>query len=525
MATCWRGKKPFKPAVYRNLVFLLSLCMFLVQVRYAHPQETGNEFEDSRNRTLDEPESPRYETRAEPAFSGARAWDQPLSRGVGQTLTAGLIASGYCLLSNGIVMVFNRFVVDAPWAFPYAGSIRRNFTEPWKWEDLDGFKVNHLGHPLQGMVYFSAGRVTGFGFYGSIFFSAFGSFAWETVGERQRASINDLIITAPTGVSFGEIMYRLYLQAHAAGVPAFLTFLINPTAGVHRLLTGWEPPAVERNLYEFRAYLSAAYAHTTYTLPGSLFSDDRPKQSHSGFFGDVGFRIIYGDPFVQNTWVPFRQFEFFGSFGTDTVNHNDFRLFTDGYLFSFSPLHSETRALSHGLSLFFDFASIGNFDMYFGFINMYSNALGWSVKYRHLFSPNVGWRARAHAGFTFFGASSFYHYTRYGNRREMLNYGYGISLRHLSGFEFGRRARIDVSNFFYFQWTYPGINPALSQGFVWWQFHDFSFSHLVSQRISLGATFSIATERGSFGGDIPSTRKNNWSVRTFVAWNGQSIRN
>jgi len=316
----------------------------------------------------------------------------------------------------------------------------------------------------------------------------------------------------------------LYMQAHAAGVPAFVTFVMNPTLGVHRLLTNWEPPAVQRNLYDLQIYVAAAYSNINYYASGPMLAEDGRQElfSHAGPFLDVGFRVVYGDPFVQGTWVPFRHFELMASFGADIRRHNDFRLFSDGYLFSFSPLHTETRALSTGLSLHFDFVSVGDFSMYYGVINMYSNALAWTVKYRHLFSPGITWRARAHAGFTFFGASSYHDPEERRGQTEMLNYGYGISLKHLSGFEFGRRNRLDIHNFFYFQWTYPGTG-ALSQGFVRWQFHDFTFSHMVSRRMSLGGTFSLATERGSFG-EFPSTRKNHWAVRTFVAWNGQNIR-
>jgi len=499
----WFRHKPLGLSNRRSLVFVLLLCVAMARAGYVYPQDA-----------LDEPE-----------FSQGRAWDEPVSRILGETVVSGLIAAGYCLLSNTIVMSFNRFVVQAPWALPTAQSVRRNFTEAWKWEGSDGFKVNHLGHPMQGMTYFSAGRVMGFGFYGSIFFSAFGSFAWEAFGESQQASINDFYITAPTGLSLGEIMFRLYMQAHAAGVPAFITFIMNPTLGVHRLLTGWEPPEVERNFYDLQVYLAAAYVNINYSVSGPMVQEtERFPISNAGAFADVGFRVIYGDPFVQNTWVPFRHFELLASFGSDMHRHNDFRFFSSGYIFSFSPLHTENRALSTGLSLHFDFASIGDFCMYYGIINLYSNALGWSVKYRHLFSPNFGWRARAHAAFTFFGASSYHNPERSPNR-DLLNYGYGINLKHLSSFEFGRRNRLDVHNFFYFQWSYPGTLTGVpfSQGFVRWQFHDFTFSHMVSQHISLGATFSLATERGSFG-EFPSTRKNHWSVRTFAAWNGRNIR-
>jgi len=442
-----------------------------------------------------------------------RDWDLAAQRGLAGVMRGGFTAFAYCVFKNTLVMYFNGVVIRSHWAFPTPDSIRRNFTQPWKWEDSDGFKVNHLGHPIQGSVYFSAGRVSGFGFWGSAFFSALGSAMWEALHERQHASMNDFLITAPTGLSLGEILYRLYLQADAAGVPRFLTMLFNPAAGVHRIMTGWEPPQVQSNLYDLRLYLSAGYARTEYAYGG------RAEESIAASFGAAGARIAYGDPFAQSTWVPFRSFEFLVSFGSNAYSHNDFRLFSDGFLFAFSPLQSGERSLSHGLSLHFDFASIGAFDMYYAVINMYSNALGWSAKYRRIFSPTAGWRARLHAAFTFFGATSYWHPIE---ETRLLNYGYGASLRHLSSFEFGRRNRIDVGNFVYFLWHIPGTAD-LSRGFVLQQFHDFSLSRLVTRSVSMGAAFSLATERGRFG-EFPSSDKASWSVRTFVAWNGRSIR-
>jgi len=536
--------------VYRKFALTLVLCMFAAQVSYAYNQDTWGEL-DFLQLERDSPFLNSEEGYAEqtlnvtfappPLTYGIRAWDERAPVGLGETLRRGLVAGGYSVMKNTLLMYFNMTFLQSPWTAPTVDTIQRNLGGPsnWQWENKDGFIVNHIGHPFQGSIYFSAGRATGFGFYGSAFFNVFGSVTWEVFHEGLTASINDMLITAPAGMSLGEILFRLYLQGHSAGVPAPLLFIFNPAAGLHRLVTGWEPPAVERNLYEFRAHLGVGYTSVDYSIYSSahpLVPDGRTDVfSDTGLFFDVGLHVIYGDPFVQSTWVPFRHFEFLVSAGTDLMRHTDFRIFSDGYLFSFSPLRTETRALSTGLSLFMDVAIVAGLDHKGGFeqigglyqsgtINMYSNALGWSLKYRHLFSPSVGLRSRLHAGFTFFGASHFYHpvYDPELEQIERANYGYGISLRHLSSLELGRRSRFDINNFVYFQWTFPGIGE-ISRGFVWWQFHDFTFSHLVSQRISLGATFSLAMERGRFEG-FPDTRKNHWSVRAFVAWNGNNIR-
>jgi len=500
-----RKKRIFRSGT--GMAFFLSLCVFLLSARYGYSQDT-----------LDEPE-----------FPGNMAWDDPVSRGLGANLRHGLMACGVSLLSNGVLTLFNAYVTRMPWALPSAASVRRNFTTPWKWEDTDGFLVNHFGHPVQGMIYFGAGRANGFGFYGSIFFAAFGSAAWELFGESQLSSINDFYTTVPAGIVLGEITYRLFLQARAAGIPMPLAFLINPAAGFQSLVTGWEPPRVENNFYDMRVYLAAAFGSTYYSVSGS--GGHAERFFHRGPLADVGFRIVYGDPFVQNTWVPFRHFELATSFGMDLGNHKDFRIFADGYLFSFSPLHTERTSLSTGLSLHMDFASIGQHGITDGTIDMYSSALGWTAKHRQILLPGVGpetiWRTSTHAGFTFFGASKF-HYPAgrprrpdYGDDRlthELNNFGFGFNLKHSSGLEIGRRSRIDVSGFHYVMWPFPGTSE-LTQGFTRWRFFDVSFSHLVSRRISLGTIFSRVRERGSFEG-FPDTRKDHWSVRTFVAWNG-----
>ncbi|MCL2192120.1 MAG: hypothetical protein FWB78_01835 [Treponema sp.] len=96
------------------------MCIFIAQVRYVHSQDISNDLELSQNETRDESDFPLDETLDEPMPPRIRAWDEPVPMGFGETMTSGLIASGYSLLSNTIVMLFNRFVVQASWAFVQA---------------------------------------------------------------------------------------------------------------------------------------------------------------------------------------------------------------------------------------------------------------------------------------------------------------------------------------------------------------------------------------------------------------------
>ena len=447
------------------------------------------------------------------------AWDNPAPRNAKDTAAHALMASRDTLLSNIVLTTANR-LIGFEWATPTLQSIKDNFTLPWQWENTDGFLVNQMGHPYQGAVYYNAGRSNGFSFYESIFFSSLGSVTWETMGESKRASINDLITTIPGSMAVGEMLYRLHLEAHAAGSPLPLTFLISPMGGFHILVTGGkQTPDPGKNLHQLKTYIAAGTARTHYSLTDSqdeIFS-------FNGRVADIGLKIIYGDPFDQNTIIPYRHFELFTSISMNPGNHGDYRFISDGYLFSFSPLHTDRAAMSTGLSMHLDFISLGRFYIYSSTIDMYSNALGWSAKHQYLFSENTSMQTKGHAGFTFWGASNYFSpegsFNEYSGKtaNDLRNYGYGINSKLFYSIENNRAGRFDADFLFYALWTYPGVS-ALSQGTVFWLFTDLTYSRHVSQHFSLGITNSLAREWGMFSG-YPDTKKKSDSLKVFVAWN------
>jgi len=430
------------------------------------------------------------------------------------TVVRGLIGSAETLFSNGVILsynlVFGTVANDAGWATPSVKGIKENFSSPWQWEETDGFKVNQIGHPIQGSVNFSAGRVNGFGFYESTFFTLLGSSTWESICESNHASMNDFITTATGSLTVGEVLYRLYLEACAAGVPVPLAALINPMAGFHRLVTGWEPPNNGRNLYHFQSHLGMVYAQTHYSL------SDRNEElfSFNGLLGELGFDIIYGNPFEQSSKIPFEQFEIAMAFGLDNGNYMNIRFISDGYLFSFSPVYTDTDMMSTGLSLHMDFVSVGKFDMYDATVDQFSNALNWTIKHQHLFSENTIFQTKFHAGFTFMGASEYYSTDR---GRDLKNYGTGLNSKLFLTLENKKLGKLETNLFGYVMWTYPGTS-ALSQGSVFWLFTDITYSRFISKHLSLGVTDFFALEHGIFSG-FPDTWKYNNAVKLFVAWN------
>jgi hypothetical protein len=453
------------------------------------------------------------------SFSQDYAWDTKETREIGAALKHGIFAAGESLLSNGVVMLFNKYVTRTNWAFPTSESIKGNFTTPWEWEEVDGFFVNQLGHPYQGSYYFNAGRVNGFGFYESVFFSAFGSAIWETLGESKHAGMNDFVTTVFGSMVMGEVLYRLYIEARSGGVPAPVAFFINPMAGFHSLITGWKPPEIESNIYQFEAYTGTVYSDINFSASGL----QQDVFSFRGFSGNIGMNIIYGNPFKQETWIPFRHFEFMAGFGLNPGKYKDIRVNIDGYIFSFSPVYTNKNMLSTGLSMHLDFVSQGKSGIVDSTIDQYSNAIDWTVKYEHLFSENTVLQIKNHAGFTFLGVSNYYNpsgvnhpYSPERTIYDIKTYGFGFNTKCFLIFQIMNFGRLETNLFSYFMWTYPGL-VSLSKGYVSWHFFDITYSQFITEKIFLRVMGSFAWEKGTFQG-YPDTDKSSRAVKLFVGY-------
>ena len=419
------------------------------------------------------------------------------------------------LFCNTLIMVnnivFNSLTGMATWAKPSSEALRKNLTRSWEWEDTDGYLVNFFGHPYQGSTYFSAGRVNGFTFYESVLLSAFGSSSWETFFESNHASINDAIITTVGSMSVGEIIYRLFLEARAADLPGFVGLLINPLAAFHYWLGRQTPPSHGRNLYQLEFRFAPGFAQTEYTVSGM----DEKLYSFLGLYGNVSITAVYGNPFEQDSRVPFNHFEMFFNFGLDFFKYNSMRFISDGYLFSFSPVYTKTDTLSSGLTLNLDFVSLGASGNQDSTLDQFSNALDWTVKYQHIFPRNTIIRAKAHAGFTFMGASKYYSPPR---KRDLKNYGYGFNAKLFFNLENEKFGRLETGIYGYMLLPYPGTSKLSASSKTYWFYSEATYSHYIGRHLSLGVTDLFGIERG-FYGEFPDTSKFNNEVKIFLAWN------
>jgi hypothetical protein len=427
----------------------------------------------------------------------------------------GLIATGETILTNLVLMTYNVIALRAnTWAVPSFNSIYWNFHRDWDWERGDGFIVNQFGHPIQGSFYFITGRINEFNFYQSVLFNAFGSFTWEAFGESGRASMNDFLTTTTASISLGEILFRLYVEARGAGAHPALAALVNPMAGLHYFMTGSQPPDYGRKLYRLQAHLGAGFAATDYSTSENW---NENVFTYRNFHGEAGVSVIYGNPFLQESLIPYEHFEIYFHAGVNPGKYLNLRLLTEGYLLSFCPVETEKNMMSTGLSLHFDFTSQGEMSGNYTTIDHYSNALDWSIKYQHLFSENFAFQIKAHLGFTFMGVSVYYSPRR--NDHHLNHYGFGTNEKLNIIFDHRKLGRLDLRVMHYIIWTYrnSGMNDP-TDGSVNWLFADLTYSLPIIKHLSIGVTGSYAREWGIYGG-FPNTRKINREIKLFVAWN------
>ncbi|ULT25990.1 DUF3943 domain-containing protein [Sphingobacterium sp. E70] len=115
----------------------------------------------------------------------------------------------------------------------------------WTWDD-NLFATNQIAHPYHGQFYFNSFRSNNFSFLQSTLATVAGSYIWETAGETEPPSINDIINTSFGGTILGEMTHRL--SHHVLARPSLtkgqrnkkeiLAMLINPMNGLNRLLDG-----------------------------------------------------------------------------------------------------------------------------------------------------------------------------------------------------------------------------------------------------------------------------------------------
>jgi hypothetical protein len=304
-------------------------------------------------------------------------------------------ALGGGLFANGVFHGAAR-LFGADFAQTSIDSYWTNLTSTWVW-DNDAFLFNHPGHPYQGGLYHAAARAGGFSFYEALFFDTLGSVTWELFGETDIPSCNDLIITTFGGAVFGEMMHRLYLETSSLAGRVAVSPLDALTSAALR-----KRPRQTHNLSYLSAMSGASWIRSGKGVEREFQNGRENMPLRKDIYNiDIGFEAVYGDPFTHASRVPYSQFEIAtqigGSFWPLWL---DWTIIAEGYLFAFNPVFTERDSLSTGFSLHYDMIAGSN-------INCSSQALDWSVKWKHNFT-NTTIALKASAGWTVFGSSQYY---------------------------------------------------------------------------------------------------------------------
>lgn len=148
-------------------------------------------------------------------------------------------------LAQAFPATFNRFITRDPYSYiSFQNFLDHQRISAWDWDD-NQFTTNQIDHPWHGQLYFNAFRSNGYNFYQSSIATVVGSYIWETAGETQHPSINDLVNTTFGGVILGEMTHRVSRNilarskhGHNAIGNELVALLVNPVNSLNRLLDG-----------------------------------------------------------------------------------------------------------------------------------------------------------------------------------------------------------------------------------------------------------------------------------------------
>ena len=105
----------------------------------------------------------------------------------------------------------NHDLNSVDWDFTYTWTGLRDKLSPRGYSfDTNGFDTNFIRHPAAGTTYYWAARSNRLSILEALAAAFISSTLWEYIGElRERASINDILVTPLTGMVLGELTLQL----------------------------------------------------------------------------------------------------------------------------------------------------------------------------------------------------------------------------------------------------------------------------------------------------------------------------
>ena len=444
----------------RKLAALLILFCFLLVPVAGFSQETADEVPESK----EEPAPPKRNIFVDAGYA-----------------SLGILTSNVFL--NLMARLGNQSYANATFE-----SIWRNISHNnWFWEDGDRFLVNQFGHPYQGSTYFASARANGFNFYESLLFAPFGSVMWEIFMEPE-PSINDFITTTIGGIALGEMLHRLFLEVDSPSVWAAIgSFFISPLSGFSKIYNRPSRESGGGNIYEASVRIGA---EKTFAFFPS-HKEEADSWKYPG--GHINVNVVYGNPFVQESKTPYEHFELYAGFTTNTASYHA-AVVSDGYLFSFNPVKTDTAFTSTGLSMHFDFFNATNDlidNLGYGNIQFSSDAVGWTVKHKYCFSESSYFETKAHANVIFWGNSMYNgeyisndYWVQLGNTAG--TYGMGENVKLFFTLFHKKAGRLELAAHGYHIFSIP-VTSKHSTGNVFFAFGSLDYCFPLGSIVGIGA--------------------------------------
>jgi hypothetical protein len=407
-------------------------------------------------------------------------------------------AIGDIVISNALLFTWNRAVMRSPFSKVTFETVKEHFVwSAWEW-DMDYFPTNQFAHPYQGSLYYVGAAANGFNFYESLLFAAGGSTVYEMLLETTPPSINDMVVTTVGGASLGEMFHRLYIE-----VDSPFMIILSPIDALNGLLTRRRPERGLSRLYNFSVQGGPGWLNAV-----SYGEKTGKGQTWNWPLLHVESTVIYGDPFRAQSTVPYDQFELTLGGGASN-NWYEMKIVSDGYLFSFAPVNSETEQLSTGLTLSYDFFMSLNIDFF-------SDGLDWTVKYRRLLADSTALEIKAHAGWLGLGASNYYLYEdRTIPLKSYRDYGTGTNAKLFFSLVLPRgRLSLDI-----FSYTMFIVSHRIrgSRGWDFFNHVTASYTFPLGKNFFLGLADTVTIQNSRYE-SAPRVDRYTNSFRIFAGW-------
>ncbi len=201
---------------------------------------------------------------------------------------------------NMVMWMYNRYIQQEDWARISLKSLRTNIWHGWVYDD-NRFNVNQFGHPYQGALVYMAARAQGLSMMSAATYPVLTSFLWEMGMETEYPSINDMITTPLSGITYGEILHRtsqLVLGQNPNWLHEMYAFIIDPSLGLNRLFGNSQTKLM-------RPHVPKVYnAGISFGVGGYLIDENKfiPERKF------LRFHLFYGNPFSLKKEKPFDYF-------------------------------------------------------------------------------------------------------------------------------------------------------------------------------------------------------------------------